>query len=248
MRRFPAKIDTYYEPFIGSGAVFLGLAEDDVRRPKASYLSDANAELMGFYSVLCNQHEELLAELRKLKYTNTSEAYYALRDSKPTDAVEAAARFIYLNKHGFNGLYRVNAKGIFNVPFGSYKRVSTMPRERSQVVADLFRQAYIKSARFDDVDYQVTRNTVVYFDPPYLGNFDQYTPEGFSREDHERLAALAFKLKRAGAHVFISASDTPESREVYGAFECVQLTARRSISAHSAVRGAKVELFYTVLR
>lgn len=233
------------EPFVGSGAVFMGT---DFPR---YLLCDTNADLIGLFINLQQRTGELLTMTEQLftpKY-NTEDAYYALRDefnSLPSDHLRKSALFVYLNKHGFNGLCRYNAAGRFNVPFGRYK-APVCPLPIMQLFAEKSERAEFKCLDFVDTFDEVQPGDVVYCDPPYVplsdtANFTAYAADGFSLDHQRTLARCAMDAAAQGTRVVISNHDTPVSRELYQAAELAEVLVHRSISSKGATRGKAKEL------
>lgn len=215
----------YYEPFFGGGAVFFDLA------PQQSVLSDLNPELINCYNVVKTRPAELIKKLKTLK--NTEEFYYQVRASAPRTEVSRAARFIYLCTLSFNGIYRVNQAGKFNVPYGYKGHVSPCDPELIQSVGQKLQSAQLLCADFETVAMQATRGDCVYFDPPYTvahGNngFLKYNEKIFSWKDQERLELLGRALANRGVKVVISNADHPSIRKLYKAFD-VQTVERWSV-------------------
>ena len=244
--RIPAKIGTYYEPFLGGGAVFFALADED--RFERAVLADTNEELMRTYAALCRYPNEVVLALKKHVY---EERYYykvRARDPKALDAVACAARFLYLNRTGFNGLYRVNRKGEFNVPFGKYTNPTICDEQRLRdASAALKRTTALAKTDFDKTVADAKRGDFVYFDPPYApvsatANFTAYSKEGFDGEAQWRLKNTAKHLIADGVNVLLSNSDTPLVRELYKGFHIERVSAPRRINSNGAKRGNVGEL------
>ena len=244
--RLPAKINTYYEPFLGGGAVFFALAAEN--RFKRAVLSDANEELVVTYIALANLTDKVVRALKKHMYEE--EHYYSVRarDTLKMEMNARAARFIYLNKTCFNGLWRVNKKGKFNVPFGRYTNPTICDEENLRAVAAVLQRTAVPFA----TDFEVTvalakRGDTAYFDPPYApasatANFTAYTAGGFGPEDQKRLRDVAKKLDERGVHVLLSNSDTPFVRELYRGFKIEKVQAPRRVNSRGDKRGNVGEL------
>jgi len=243
--RLPAKIETYFEPFFGGGAVFFALAAE--RRFERAVLGDANEEFAHAYAEIARDVDGVIRSLGK--HVHEEAHYYSVRsrDPRKLDASERAARLIYLNKTGFNGLYRVNRKGEFNVPFGSYANPTICDEENLRAVSLALQGAAITSLDFEKTVLLAKRGDVVYFDPPYAplsktSNFTGYTAGGFSSDDQERLRNVAEKLVARGIHVLLSNSDTPYVRELYDGFRIEEVQAPRRINSKGGKRGNVGEL------
>lgn len=220
----------YYEPFFGGGAIFFDLT------PKQSVLSDLNPELINCYEVTKTQPDELIRKLRTLK--NTEELYYRVRASAPRTPVTRAARFIYLCSLSFNGIYRVNQAGQFNVPYGHKSHVIPCDAELIRNVSQQLQSSQLLCADFETIAMRATRGDCVYFDPPYTvahGNngFLKYNEKIFSWKDQERLETVALNLANRGVKVVISNADHPSIRKLYKAFR-VQTVERWSVISGSA--------------
>lgn len=242
---FPIKFKTYYEPFVGGGAVFFHLVD---RHPGMnSWLSDGNAELVNCYLTVRDQPDDLLALLETMR--NDEKYFYKQRakDVAKLDELERAARFIYLNKTCFNGLYRENQSGQFNVPFGRYKNPRIADGVNVHAASDALSNAHIHAGPFELMAARAKSGDFVYFDPPYMpvsktANFVSYTSSNFSYDDQARLAKLARKLKSKGVLVMVSNSDVPEIRELYHDFNLKVVKAPRAINCRGDRRGPVDEL------
>lgn len=238
----PAKeIRRYYEPFLGGGALFFSL------RPWRATLTDANRELVTTWQAVQRFPHQVCEALRLMR--NTEEEYYRIRAQDPVDmkSWDVAARMIYLNKTGFNGLYRVNQKGKFNNPFGRYKNPKICDAFNLFRVHEILQGVTIREADFEDTVKDATHEDAVYFDPPYVplsstANFTQYTASGFGPDDHRRLRDTAKALKKRGVRVVLSNADTPEVRELYADFQQVQVQAPRAIASKVGSRAPVSEL------
>lgn len=246
LSRLPEKINTYYEPFLGGGAVFFALAAE--KRFDRAVLLDVNADLITTYSAVANDLENVIRRLKHYAKGHCEMQFYAVRklDPKKLNPAERAARFIYLNKTCFNGLYRVNKKGEFNVPFGSYKNPMICDEENLQAVSSVLSKVTIAAHDFGAVSL-ARRGDAVYCDPPYAplsetSNFTSYTAGGFGAQEQTRLRDFAKKLDAQGVRVLLSNSDTPFVREIYKGFRIEEVRARRSINSKGGKRGEVGEL------
>ena len=237
---FPDHIDNYCEPFVGGGAVFFAMAE----RINQAILSDTNEELVLTYNVVKNNVEELISRLEEHAKKHKSEEYFLrVREQTPTESIEIAARFIYLNKTCYNGLYRVNRDGRFNVPKGKYKNPAICDEIRLRTASKTLEKASIKVG-----DFKKTVNPKVhdfiYCDPPYDDCFTNYQAGGFTADDQERLRNAADNWIESGAKVIISNSDTPLINRLYqGKTYCINpIKAPRNINSNGAGRGAVSEV------
>jgi DNA adenine methylase len=238
---FPRRYQRYHEPFLGGGAVFFRL------RPARATLADGNAELIDCYCAIRGDLRGVLEALRPHVYDK--EHFYAVRALDPAGLplAERAARTIFLNRTCFNGLYRVNSKGRFNVPFGRYDNptIADVPNLRACAVA--LRHVRLECAPFASVLERARRGDFVYFDPPYhpvskTACFTAYGAGGFGAEDQRELARVYAELDRRGVLIMLSNSDAPLVRELYDGFRLVEVRASRAISSKAAKRGAVREL------
>ncbi|HLH54490.1 MAG TPA: DNA adenine methylase [Verrucomicrobiae bacterium] len=247
---FPESIRGYCEPFLGGGAVFFHLK---ARFPKMrAQLRDNNAELVNCYQVVRDQVQDLMRRLdaHLAEFRESGESYYyQVRSLNKTDAVDRAARMIFLNKTCYNGLWRVNGSGQFNVPIGSYRPDRVSLYDRGNLLA--------ASAALEDVDIAVQdfrktlagahKDEFVYVDPPYFplsrtANFTSYTREVFGQSEQEELARLVSDAAARGALLMISNSDTPTTRKLYGEFDLRTVQARRAVNCDGSKRGRISEL------
>ncbi len=233
--------ELYVEPFVGGGAVFFHL------QPERAVLIDNNEELINFYSVVRDRLDELLADLRR--HENTAAYYYRIRALDPSrlDPVERASRFLYLNKTGYNGLWRVNARGQHNVPFGRYKNPTIVDEPNLRRVSQALARAEIRLGDFTLAREHAGPGTFVYLDPPYhplssTARFTAYTKDGFTEDDQRRLAELFRELDRRGCLLMLSNSDTPLIRELYAGYDIQVVYARRAINCRADGRGPISEL------
>lgn len=245
LEELPEQIETYYEPFVGGAAVFLALAE--AKRFKRAVITDKNRELINLYTVVRDDLGKLLKRLETLQDRTSEDDYYEIRAEKPTNKIERAARLIYLNKTGYNGLYRVNSKGGFNVPYGRYKRPKIYDPERLAHAARYLQDVTIRVADFEEACSDAKRGDAVYLDPPYLplsktASFSAYHSEAFGLPEHERLAKVFGKLRKRGVAAVLSNSATPETRALYQSFKCSDVAVRRPINSVASRRGAVSEL------
>ena len=249
----PDEYNTYYEPFVGGGALFFELSN------KNSIINDSNKELMNVYLVLSDY--ELFIKMCKVLNTHerrhNEEYYYKIRDldrdikkyEKLTN-YEKAARTIYLNKACFNGLYRVNSKGFFNVPFNKKERVSTYDAENLLLIHTYLSNNNVKimSIDFYECVKEAKANDFVYFDPPYdsLNNsFTSYTEEGFSKKEQERLANVFKELDKKGVKLMLSNHNTDFIKELYKDYNFHVISAKRNINSKGNKRGSVEEVIIT---
>lgn len=239
---FPHGFGNYFEPFIGAGAVFFYVRKN--LRPKKMILSDTNRELINCFKMVKGRPKELLASLEQHKKNNSKEYFYEVRKLNPKNLndVERASRFIYLNKTCFNGLYRVNSKGQFNVPFGKYKNPKIADHKSILEANRLLKGVVIKIISFEKVVESAKERDFVYFDPPYLpisktSSFTSYTKDSFGEREQRKLAEVFRKLDERGCFVMLSNSNHPLIRELYKGYDIKTVKARRAISCIGAKRG-----------
>ena len=245
-RSFPERIEKYYEPFAGGAAVFFALSAR--HKFERARLSDMNADLIRVYTELRDDAEQVIAELEKLVALGFSkETYYDLRAKRPRKDSARAARLIYLNRTGYNGLYRVNSSGEFNVPYGSYKNPRILDRPRLLAAAEALQGVELAVEDFEASCTNAKRGDFVYFDPPYVpvsktASFAAYHSVAFTGAEHARLAETFARLSKRGVKALLSNSDTPETRELYREFDTRTVQATRAINSNASGRGSVPEL------
>lgn len=252
-RHFPDHVPHYWEPFVGGGAVFFAFAE----RIERATLSDTNEHLMTTYTVVRDRVDELIARLGEhershrrragKQYADGNTYYYRVRESEPTEAVAVAARLIYLNRTCYNGLYRVNKTGRFNVPEGSYKNPDICNPVRLRKSSAALARARIVPGTFERT-VQPGAGHFVYCDPPYDGTFNSYHAAGFPGAAQSRLRCAAERWRASGATVLLSNADTPAMRCLYAGFAIEQVAAPRSINSDRNGRGHAPELLIRTSR
>jgi DNA adenine methylase len=238
---YPKRFNLYLEPFVGGGAVFFDL------RPDNALLLDSNFELINFYQVVKNNLDELLHDLEK--HRNEKIYYYEVRslDSTQMGSIERASRFLFMNKTCFNGLWRVNKKGKFNVPFGGYKNPNFRDRENLYMVSVALQNTEVICDDFSSVLEYATPGSFVYLDPPYhplsdTSNFTSYTKDSFGKEEQIRLADVFRELDERNCNVMLSNSDTEFIWSLYKDFDITVVYARRTINSKGNKRGPVSEL------
>lgn len=233
---------TYYEPFIGGGALFFEL------QPKRAIINDYNEELINVYKVIRDHPNELIEELKKHK--NTPEYFYEIRalDRQPLfynlNDIERASRIIYLNKTCYNGLYRVNSAGEFNSPFGRYKNPNIINEPVIRAVSKYLNSANIKifNKDYQEILKDIPGNSFVYLDPPYhpiskSSNFTGYIQGGWNEKDQIRLRNVCDDLTKRGIKFLLSNSASDFIREIYSAYNINIVQANRAINSDSSKRG-----------
>ncbi len=241
----PVEFSQYLEPFAGSGALFFSLC------PQRAYLSDTNPQLMNCYQVVKSNVEALIQQLEKHVYEK--DYYYQIRSADREElfadwsAVEQASRFIYLNKTCYNGLYRVNSKGQFNVPFGLHKNPTIADADNLRACSQALKNTRLVEAGFEEVSYEAKRGDFVYFDPPYVplsstAYFTSYTSNGFDVAMQTRLAEVCAELDTMGVHFMASNSHTTLILDLYRRFNVHVVEASRAINSKGNRRGKVKEV------
>jgi DNA adenine methylase len=242
-RHFPPldRVHRYFEPFVGGAAVFFHLQHP------CSFLSDSNDELINVYAVVRDHLDELVLALNK--HVSEAEHYYRMRawDTALLSPVDRAARLIYLNKTCYNGLYRVNSAGQFNVPFGRYRNPTICDAPNLRAASRALRHATLRVADHEAALDGASAGDFVYFDPPYqpiskTASFTSYTHARFDAAEQERLARTYTRLHRAGCYLVLSNSDTPLIRDLYAGFRVETVSANRAINCKAGGRGRVSEL------
>jgi DNA adenine methylase len=242
---FPKEFKTYYEPFLGGAAVFFYL------NPASATLTDINAELINAYRCVRDNVEELIEILEVHQLRHCKDYYYNVRQCKGVTNVEKAARLIYLNKTCFNGLYRENSKGEFNVPIGKYKNPKICNPVLLRSVSAALQNAQINVRPFEDIlNYVNSSDDFVYFDPPYhplspTSNFTAYSRYSFSQDDQIRLKQVFAELAERGVKVMLSNSDCKFIRTLYSDFNINSILAARLINSDIMKRGKISEVLIT---
>lgn len=238
--RIPHDFNTYFEPFLGGGAVFFNL------QPNRAYLSDANAELINIYRVIRERVDELILDLEK--HVHSEDYFYNLRNSDRLEeyeewtSVQKASRLIYLNKTCYNGLTRVNSRGHFNVPFGKYKNPKILDEHNLRACHQALQNAEVTVGSFLEIEKLVTSQDFVYFDPPYApvsntANFTSYTQDGFGEEQQRELKELCDRLHQKGVRWLLSNSSASLILELYRDYKIEFVQANRAINSQGAKRG-----------
>ncbi len=249
---FPATpMRGYYEPFVGSGAVFFHIRTRNLF--ERYHLSEANEELINCYKVVRDRVDELIHWLDVHQRHHGKDYYYVVRnwDREPdwskTPPARRAARMIYLNKTCYNGLWRVNSKGHFNVPIGRYRNPTILDEPGLRAASHALQGVSLTVSDFEGVLRLAGRGDFVYFDPPYYpltetANFTSYAANSFGAYEHRKLALVFAELDHKGCQVMLSNSDTPFVRELYRDFRIETVQARRAINSKPQKRGKISEL------
>ncbi len=256
VKRLPAKLDRYFEPFAGGAALFFHLA------PQRALLGDANADLMDMYRAVASDPDLVIEKLRGMAgehaskaYTQDGGYYYFVRENwnqhrGAWPIWSSAASFLYLNRTCYNGLYRTNKAGKFNAPVGRYTNPTICDPQRIASCAQVLAQAELWTGGYQTTTCDARRGDFVYFDPPYVpakagSNFTGYTAGGFGEQDHRELADLARSLVDRGVQVMLSNADVPLVRRLYKGFKIDRVRVARSINSRGDKRGKVGEVIIT---
>ncbi len=250
LEHIPDRFEAYHEPFMGAAALFFALYRQGLTKNREIYLSDTNVELIDTFRAVRSRVNMLMAKLRQHRYEK--DYYYHVRSQNPGSMpiYEKAARMIFLNKTGFNGLYRVNSKGAFNVPFGRYKNPTICDEPNLVAASKALKGVHISSESYEKVLQRAKRDDFVYFDPPYVplsstAYFTAYCAAGFEEKDQRRLAEVFSTLAKRGVNVMLSNSDTPLVRRLYRRFKIRKVAATRMLNSRSDRRGPVYEVIVT---
>lgn len=236
---FPAEYGRYFEPFIGGGAFYFHMA------PEEAVISDINERLVCAYRTVRDDLPALMERLEVLRQKHSSEHYYRCRErlnkARSMSDLERAALMIYLNKTCFNGLYRENRRGEFNVPIGSYKDPKVFCEDNLHAVSAQLQNTDIRVQSFEYVLEEAEAGDLVYFDPPYVpisatSSFTSYVGAGFDLQMQQRLAEIFTELAHRGCYVYLSNSDSPIVRELYRGWRIETVRAGRSINSKGSGR------------
>ncbi len=240
----PKRFNRYYEPFVGAGALLLHLYSSELI--SKAVISDMNADLIALYSIIKEDPYSLIKALQSLPFHNTREDYYRARDlfNGTTDKLQRAALLIYLNRHGFNGLYRVNSRNEFNVPFGRYRNPTLPSREIILAFHRVLKSCTIYLKDFEETVRSAKEGDFVYLDPPYMpvsktSSFTSYTSGAFSRKEQMRLFKVFRDLSNRGVYVVESNSDSEFIRELYSEFKVGEFKVRRNINSDAGRRSGR---------
>jgi len=244
LQRMPKTYKRYFEPFCGSGALFFAI------NPHDATIADINTELINCYVQVKDNVEELIESLKN--HVNSKDYFYSIRGKNPISLtnIERASRFLYLNRTCFNGLYRENQKGQFNVPFGSYKNPDFVQENKLRTSNKALQYTDILGANYSESLKKVAKGDFIYLDPPYFplggySDFKRYNKVFFEKKDHVELSHLFAKLDKAGCYVMLSNSDTEFTRELYGKWVIKTVQARRLINCDATKRGLISEILVT---
>ncbi len=245
LKNMPQIYNRYFEPFIGGGALFFEL------QPEQAYISDMNEELINLYQVVRDNVDELITDLKK--HDISKEYFMEIRNIDRTEdyenwsSIQKASRFIYLNRTCFNGMYRVNSKGEFNVPFGHYKNPRIVDENNLTNCSNLLQRTEIRHADFSEILTKVQEGDFVYFDPPYVplsetSSFTSYTKDGFDIDMQFKLRDFCDELDSIGVKFLLSNSDTKLVNELYENYNIKKVFASRQINANADGRGKITEV------
>lgn len=247
---FPKEIKRYFEPFVGGGAVYFYLHRNNML-PDEACLYDNNKELVNTYKVVRDDLDNLIECLATHKLNHSKEYYYKIRDLDRSTVelsnIEKAARTIYLNKTGFNGLFRVNSKGYFNVPIGSYKNPQILNEDLLRAASKALQNTIIEVKDFREASKLGRKGDFFYFDPPYdpvskTANFTNYTANAFLSEDQVDLANAYKMLTNRGCYCMLSNSYTPFILKLYSDFQIREVIANRAVNSKGNARGGIKEV------
>ncbi len=253
----PSGFTRYIEPFAGGAAVFFSLSDRFSSKSESAWINDINIELVNCYQMVRNHPDELIADLRQHIYDK--DYYLALRALDRTEKglvaltdIQRASRFIYLNKTAFNGLYRVNRKGHFNVPFGRYKNPKIVDSDLIMACSRALLHTRITCMDFKQLLLQTKKGDLVYLDPPYIplndtSYFTSYSTNGFDFDDQAVLAGLIAQMDERGVKFIASNAYVPEIAELYQSFTRIEVKAKRAINADKNGRKPVSEVIITNL-
>jgi DNA adenine methylase len=249
LARMPERYGRYYEPFAGGAALFFRVA------PRRAVLADSNADLIGLYTAVRTDVAAVIRRLEMHREAHDQDHYYEMRERWNDREVswstpERAAAFIYLNKTCFNGLWRVNRSGAFNVPIGRYTDPPICVPDALRAAQSALSNAELRCADYKKAVADAKPGDFLYFDPPYdpvtsTANFTSYSADGFSHDDQRALADMAKDLVARGCKVMLSNSDTPFIRSIYKGLRVERVKCPRAINSNAAKRGDVDELIIT---
>lgn len=251
-QHLPEKYDRYFEPFLGGGAMLFYTITQNPKRK--CHVSDLNSDLILTYITIRDKIEDLILSLKthSKKYSKNSKTYYySVRDSQPKSQVEKTSKLLFLNKTCFNGLYRVNSKGKFNVPLGRYTNPNIINEENLRTVSHALKSNNIKITcrDFSSILNDAKKGDFVYFDPPYqpvsaTANFTSYTNRNFTSDDLHRLSKICEKLDSKGCKFLLSNSNSTEVFETFSkrSWKILEIEANRAINSNSKNRTGHTEL------
>lgn len=236
----PEKFNRYIEPFLGSGALFFSI------QPKEAILSDVNKELINLYNVLCKNPDLLAKKMREHQRKHSTEYYYEIRKYRPKNEIYQAARTLYLNRTCWNGLYRVNLNGDFNVPKGTKDKV-VLETDNFEGLAEILNKAYIKCQDFEPTLDEAEKGDFAFIDPPYTvahnnNGFIKYNQNLFSWDDQLRLRDAVIRAATRGVKVLVTNAAHPSVMDLYQGFEQFIINRAGVIAGNASARGRYEEL------
>ena len=249
---FPNEFKNYHEPFVGAGSVFMELTNRKLLDGKKVFLSDLMSPLINVYNVVKLWPDELISELSTDRYSNDKETFTMLKErfnelkmsdnSNKEVKIELAALFIYLNKTGFNGMYRENSKGNFNIPFGKQKNPRICNKETISYLSEFLNQSsiLIRCCNFTESESVIEKGDFIYMDPPYYGTFTGYNKEEFGKKQQEELRDFFVRLSQRGCKVALSNSNNDYIKELYSNIEnirFIEIDVKRMINSNGLARG-----------
>jgi DNA adenine methylase len=236
LKRMPQKYSVYKEPFIGGGALFFAV------RPSKAYLSDINFLLILTFQAVRDDVNRLITNLKIHERLHNKEYFLRVRKRLPKekDPLTIAALFIYLNKTCYNGLYRVNQSGEFNVPIGDYTDPSLFNEDILKKDSEILKNVTLKQHEFSQID--IEKDDFFYLDPPYHKTYDGYNSNGFGDDEHKKLAEFCKTIDKSGALFMLSNSDTTLIRSIYSGFHIEKVQSLRSLSCKGNQRGKENEI------
>ena len=248
----PNSFGTYFEPFLGGGALLFNMLTENNKQK--CIISDLNSDLVLAYATIRDNVDDLISSLKqheKYYQKDSKSYYYSVRESAPKKEIEKTSRLLFLNRTCFNGLYRVNSKGKFNVPLGKYTNPNIVNEENLRSVSHVLKSSKVKiqCRDFEAVLRDVKKGDLVYFDPPYqpvteTANFTSYTNKNFTYDDLNRLFELCTKLDKKGCNVLLSNSNSKEVVDIFSKkpWKISKIKANRSINSNSTKRTGHFEL------
>ena len=247
----PENFNTYFEPFAGGIALLTEIHK--IGKLQHGVISDINPDIYNLYTIIQKNPGELIDSIGEIIYINDSVDYYDARskfNAIKSEGIERATLFLYLNRHCYNGLYRVNAQGKFNVPFGKYSNPSIPSKEDILALSEVLQKCTILNLDFEIAVEGAREKDFVYFDPPYIpanktSCFTDYNANGFSFEDQHRLSAVAKKLKDRNVYVMSSNSGFQKIKGLYPSFNINVTEGRRNINSKGEKRGKAEEIVIT---
>ena len=235
--RMPKEYNHYYEIFFGGGALYFDIM------PKKATINDCNLELINMYNQIKTNLNELMSKLNEFQDEHSEEHYLKIRDdfnmriNNPEElGLLDAAELIYLNKMGYNGLYRVNSNGLYNVPSGHKKKCVIYQKDNLKEVSEILKHTKIYSRDFEEIGNKAKKGDFVFIDSPYFDTFDTYQKGGFLKEDHERLCKLYKKLSKRGVYCLLTNSNTDFIKELYKDFNIDIVQVKRMINCNGKKR------------